>query len=291
MIPGPFEYSAPTSIDEAIGLLQQHGYDAKVLAGGQSLIPMMRFRLAEPTVIVDISRIPGLDQIEERDGYLSIGAMTREVQTERSSLIRDRYPIIYDATEMIADPLVRNLATIGGNLAHCDPGNDHPAAMLAVRATMVGVGPNGERTFDSDDFFVDSFTTALEPDELLTEIRVPVPAPRSGGAYSKLERKVGDYAVAAAAVYIVLGEDGSVTEAGIGLTNASYRPMRAANAEQSLIGRQPDEAVIREAAALASQEAEPSADLRGSVDYKRAMIRTMTRRALTRAVERARANG
>lgn len=290
MIPGSFAYSRPSSVPEAVQLMGQHGYDAKVLAGGQSLIPVMRFRLMEPKYIIDINRIPGMDQIQERNGYLSIGALVRETDVERSDLIRGKYPIIYDCGLMIADPLVRNLATLGGNLAHADPGNDHPATMLALRAEVVATGPNGERTIPIDDLFVDSFATSLEPDELLTEIRVPVAKPRSGGAYAKLERKVGDYAVAATAAYVELGDDGNVSSAGIGLTNVSYLPIRASNAEQALVGQAPSEDAIRAAAEAASQEADPSSDLRGSAEYKRAMIRTMTMRALDRAVERARAN-
>lgn len=291
MIPGPFAYAAPTSVPEAIELLGQHGLDAKVLAGGQSLIPVMRFRLMEPTFLIDINRIPNIDQVEERNGHLSIGALARESAVERTSIIRERYPIILDTAETIADPLVRNLATMGGNLVHADPANDHPATMIALRAEVVARGPGGERIIPIDDLFVDTFATALQPDEILTEIRVPAPKPRSGGAYKKLERKVGDYAVAATAAYIELGDDGTIQTAGIGLTNASYIPIRANNAEGTLIGEAPSDDLIRAAAEAASQEADPSSDLRGSADYKRSMIRTMTRRALNAAIERARANG
>jgi aerobic carbon-monoxide dehydrogenase medium subunit len=290
VIPGAFSYSAPGSVPEAIELLGQYGHDAKILAGGQSLIPVMRFRLLEPKYLIDITRILGMNHIEERNGYLSIGALARESDLERSSLIRNRYPIIYDCGMMIADPLVRNLATLGGNLVHADPGNDHPATMLALRAEVIVSGPHGERTIPLDDLCVDSFATSLEPDEILTEIRVPAPEPGSGGAYAKLERKVGDYAVAATAAHIKLGSDGTIQKAGVALTNASYIPIRASNAESTLVGETPSDELIRAAAQAASEEADPSSDLRGSADYKRAMIRTMTRRALTKAVERARAN-
>jgi aerobic carbon-monoxide dehydrogenase medium subunit len=290
VIPGSFSYTAAGSVPEAIELLGQHGFDAKVLAGGQSLIPVMRFRLMEPKYLIDINRIPDLNQVEERNGYLSIGALARETAVERSSVIRQRYPIILDTAEMIADPLVRNLATMGGNLVHADPGNDHPATMLALRAEVVVHGPSGERTIPIDELFVDSFATSLEPDEILTEIRVPAPKAGSGGAYSKLERKVGDYAVAATAAYLELGDDGTVSRAGIGLTNASYIPIRAVNAEETLVGQSPSDELFRAAADAASQEADPSSDLRGTADYKRAMIRTMTRRALNKALDRARAN-
>ncbi len=288
MIPGAFSYSAPRSLPEALGLLAERGADAKVLAGGQSLIPLMRFRLAEPRWLVDINRVPGLDGIREEDGHLVVGALTREVDLERSPLVRERYPLLHDASMVVADPLVRNLATVGGNLAHGDPANDHPAAMLALRAEVVASSPRGERVIPIDDFFVDAFTTALAPDEILTAIRVPAPPPRSGGAYVKFERKVGDYAIAATAAFLALDPDGTVAAAGIGLTNASYTPLRARAAEAALVGREPIEEAIREAAEAAAREADPASDLRGPAEYKRAMIRTMTRRALARALERAR---
>jgi aerobic carbon-monoxide dehydrogenase medium subunit len=231
-----------------------------------------------------------MGQVEERNGYLSIGALARETAVERSDVVKQRYPIIFDTAEMIADPLVRNLATMGGNLAHADPGNDHPATMLALRAEVVAQGPNGERIIPIDELFVDSFATSLEPDELLIEIRVPAPKPGSGGAYKKLERKVGDYAVAATAAYLELDSDGKIQQAGVALTNASFMPIRANNAESVLSGATPSEELFKEAAEAASNEADPSSDLRGSAHYKRSMIRTMTRRALASAIERARAN-
>ncbi len=287
MIPGPFRYRRAESLDEAIALLAQLGTDAKVLSGGQSLIPMMKFRLAEPGYIVDINRVPGLDFIEERDGFLRIGALVRESALERSALVRERYPILHDTAEVIADPLVRNLATVGGNLAHGDPANDHPATMLALRAQVVARGPSGERVIPIDDFFLDTFVTALQPDEILTEIRIPAPPPRSGGAYLKFERKVGDYAIAAAAVFLVLDEAGRIAQAGIGLTNLAYKPLRAAEAERALLGQEPSEQLFRHAAELAAQATDPVSDLRGPADYKRAVARTMTLRALRRALERA----
>lgn len=288
MIPGPFEYHAPTSLDEALALLAEYGEDAKVLAGGQSLIPLMRFRLAQPARLIDLRRVPGLGYIEQDNGRLRIGAMTREAALDRSPLIAERYPLLAETAAMIADPLVRNLATVGGNLAHADPANDHPAAMLAYRAELRVSGPRGARSVAIDDFFAGPFTTVVEPDELLTEIRIPMPGARSGGAYEKLERKVGDYAVAAAAVQLTLAEDGTVTQAGLATTNVSFELQRCADAEAALVGRVPDDEAIREAAYLAAQAANPTGDLRGPADYKRAVTRTVTRRALTRAVERAR---
>lgn len=290
MIPGPFAYHRPQSIEEALALLDEHGYEAKILAGGQSLIPLMRFRLAEPGNLIDINRIPGLDGIKEDNGWLKIGALTRESALDRSPVVQERYPLLADTAKVIADPLVRNLATVGGNLAHADPANDHPATMLAYRAQVVARGPDGERTIPIDDFFPGPFEPALNPGEILTEIRIPAPGPRSGGAYEKFERKVGDYAVSAAAAQITLAEDGSIAEAGIATTNVSFELQRCSSAEDLLRGQQPTEEVIRAAAQAAADAADPTDDLRGPADYKRGVTRTVTRRALQRAIARAQAN-
>jgi carbon-monoxide dehydrogenase medium subunit len=287
MIPAAFDYHAPRTLEEAVGLLERHGDDAKVLSGGQSLLPLLKLRLGAAGHLVDIGRIPGLEYVEERDGWLAIGGRTRESALEHSELIRGKYPLLADTTAVIADPLVRNLATVGGNLAHGDPANDHPAAMMALGAQVVATGPRGTRTIAIDDFFLGLFQTALEPDEILTEIRVPQPPPRSGGAYRKLERKVGDFATAAAAVQVTLGVGGKVERAGIALTNAGATPIRAAAAERFLTGKKPTVEAIAEAARLAAAAASPTADRRGSVEYKRAVARILTARALERAVERA----
>ncbi|MGN6361738.1 MAG: FAD binding domain-containing protein [Thermomicrobiales bacterium] len=287
MIPGAFTYLTPRSVPEALGFMQEHGDEAKILAGGQSLIPLMRFRLAEPKYLIDINKIAGLSGVTMRDGYLAIGALTREVELHNSPLIREHFPLLTDTAEVVADPLVRNLATVGGNLAHADPANDHPAAMLALRADIVATGPRGERVVPIDNFFVDIFTTSLAPDELLTEIRIPLPPAHSGGAYVKFERKSGDYAIAATAAQLTLDADGTIDQAGIGLTNVGATPLRATQAEAILLGRQPSDAAVREAAELAAQECNPSDDLRGTANYKRAMVRTMTQRALRLAATRA----
>ena len=287
MIPAAFDYHAPGTLEEAIGLLQRHGEGAKVLSGGQSLLPLLKIRLGYADHLIDIGHIPGLDYIKEADGFLRIGAATREAELERSDLVRTKYPILFDTAAVIADPLVRNRATVGGNLAHGDPANDHPATMLAVRAQVVARGPKGERTIPIDDFFVSLFTTALQPTEVLTEIRVPVPAPKSGGAYVKLERKVGDFATAGVAVQLTLGKKGDIAEIGIGLTNAGPKPVRAVEAEKLLKGKTPDAATLTEAATLAGKAGNPSADRRGSVEYKQQMARVLTGRALAKALERA----
>ena len=288
MIPASFDYHAPQTLEEAVALLGQFPDEAKVLSGGQSLLPLLKLRLGSAGHLIDIGRIPGLEYIREEDGMLRIGGRTRESALERSELIRSRYPLLFDTTEVIADPLVRNLATVGGNLAHGDPANDHPATMLAYRAEVVATGPNGARTIPIDDFFLGLFATALVADEILTEIRVPMPEARSGGAYVKLERKVGDFATAAVAVQVTLAADGTVAKAGIGLTNAGPTPIRASAAEGLLTGKAPDDALIAEAAGAAGAAANPNADRRGTVDYKRNMTRVLAGRALQRALARAR---
>jgi carbon-monoxide dehydrogenase medium subunit len=286
MIPPAFDYLAPETLSEAVHMLSQNG-DAKLLAGGQSLIPMMRFRLAAPAVLIDLNRLKNLEYIREEDGMLRIGALTREATVDGSSLVRERYPLLADTARVVADPLVRNMSTVGGNLAHADPANDHPATMLAYGAQIVASGPEGERVIPVSEFFTGPFESSLSPDEILTEIRIPAPRARSGGAYVKLERKVGDFATAAVAVQVTLDEQGNCAQAGIGLTNVGITPLRAFAAEQSLISQPLNDAAIREAARLAAEAAEPESDHRGSEEYKRHLVKTLTGRALRKAAERA----
>jgi carbon-monoxide dehydrogenase medium subunit len=287
MIPAAFEYHAPSSLEEATALLARLGGDAKVLSGGQSLIPLMKLRLASPPHVVDINGIPGLAYIREADGFLRIGGLTRESELEDSEIIRTRYPLLHDTCKVVADPLVRNLATVGGNLAHADPANDHPATMLALGGEVVARGPRRERRIPITAFFTGPFATALAADEILTEVAVPIPPARSGGAYLKLERKVGDFATAAVAVQLALDSGGACARVGIGLTNVGPTPIKAAKAEAALAGRRPDDRTIAEAARLAAEAAQPSADLRGSVQYKKDLVRVLTARALRKAIERA----
>jgi carbon-monoxide dehydrogenase medium subunit len=287
MIPASFDYQAPRTLSEAIGLLAKHGEGAKVLSGGQSLLPLLKLRLGSAGLLVDIGRIPGLEYIKEDGGFLKIGGRTRESALEASDLVRKKYPILSDTAAVIADPLVRNLATVGGNLAHGDPANDHPATMLALGAQVVATGPKGERTIPIEKFFTGLFETALARDEILTEIRIPAPPAGSGGAYMKLERKVGDFATAGAAAQLTLGKGGDVERIGIGLTNAGMTPVKAEAAESFLKGKKPEASAIAEAARLAAQAASPEADRRGSVEYKRDMARVLTARALQKAVARA----
>lgn len=286
MIPGEFDYHSPRTLQEAVGLLQQHGYGAKIVAGGQSLIPAMRFRLALPEVLIDINTIDGLEYIREDDGHLLIGAMTREADLEESAIVQRKYHLLADAARVIADPVVRNRATVGGNLAHADPANDHPAVMLAYNAELIALGPNGTRAIAIDDFFVDLFENSLADNEILTEIRIPAPGPGSGGAYYKVERKVGDYAISATAVQLTMSGN-TCTAVRIGLTNVSAVPMRATAAEQALIGQTITDDVLEAAGQAAAAACDPSPDLRGSVAYKRDLTRVVTKRAIRQAVERA----
>ena len=287
MIPPAFEYLRPSTIPEAIALLEQHGEDAKILSGGQSLIPMMKLRIARPGYLIDINRISGLSYIQEEGGFLRIGGLTREAELESAPVIRAKYPILLDTAHVIADPQVRNLATVAGNLAHGDPANDHPATMLALGAQVVATGATGERIIPIEEFFLSLFSTALQPGEILTEIRVPVPPARSGGAYFKLERKVGDFATAAVAAQVTVDANGAVQRVGIALTNVGPTPIKAQKAEDFLRGKKLDEANIRQAAQLAADDAQPSSDLRGPAEYKKGLVKELGRRALSRAAERA----
>lgn len=286
MIPSAFDFYAPKSLAEAVALLSEHGDEAKVLAGGQSLIPAMRFRLAAPTVLVDINAIEGLDYISESATHLAIGALTRESSLEEHAFIAERYPLLADAAHVIADPLVRNRATVGGNIAHADPANDHPAVMLAYGAEVHAHGPRGPRVIAIDDFFTGMFSTSLEPDELLTAIRIPRPGPGAGGAYLKVERKVGDYAISAVAVQLTM--DGEICRAiRIGLTNVSPAPMRAEAAEAQLLGQRLTDEALEAAGRAAAAACDPSADLRGTIEYKRDLTRVLVKRAVRKAAARA----
>ncbi len=287
MIPQSFQYESPGSLAEAISMLQQYGEDAKILSGGHSLIPMMKLRFATPEYLIDINNIPGLSYIREENGTLKIGGLTREAELEHSDLLKQQFPIFADVTKLIADPQVRNMGTIGGNLAHGDAANDHPAVMMALHATVVATGPEGEREIPIDEFFYGFYMTALQHGDILTEIRIPMPPPGTGSAYHKMERKVGDYATAGVAVQITIGDNGVVTAAGIGLTNVNPVPLRAARSEQALIGKALTEASINEAAQYAAEDCNPSSDLRGSEEYKRSIVATLVKRMIHQAVNRA----
>ena len=286
MLPSAFEYHRAASLEDALSILNQYGDDAKVLAGGQSLIPLMKLRFASPGHLVDINEVPGLDGIEERDGALAIGALVRHRTLATNDVIAARYPTIAAAAPQIADPLVRNRGTIGGSLTHADPAGDLGSVMLAMGASVVLRSSAGERVVPIGEFLVDTFTTSIQPTEILTEVRVPTPPPRSGGTYLKLERKVGDFATVAVAVALTL-QNGSVGRAGIALTGVGLRNIDAADAASSLAGSAPTEDAFAEAGRLAAAASNPVTDVRGSEAYKRHVVEVFTRRGLTAAFHTA----
>ncbi len=286
MLPSRFDYHRPGSLDEALRLLSELD-DAKVLAGGQSLIPVMKLRLAAPEHLVDINRVPGLDAIERDGGSLRIGALVRHNQMVASETIA-RYPMLAAAAPQISDPIVRNLGTVGGSLAHADPAGDWGAVMLAARASVIVRSTRGERELPMTEFLVDVFTTALQPDEILTQVNVPEPSGSSGGTYLKLERKIGDFATVGAAVQVELS-NGTIARAGIALTGVGPTNVHATDAEASLAGAEPTDAAFAEAGRLAAAAANPVADVRGSTEYKRHVADVFVRRGLATAVEMARA--
>jgi carbon-monoxide dehydrogenase medium subunit len=287
MIAQSFQYESPGSLSEAISLLNKYGDDAKILSGGHSLIPMMKLRLATPAYLIDINGIPGLSHITEENGVVRIGALVREAEVEHSDLLAKHFPIFKDVTKLIADPQVRNMGTLGGNLAHGDAANDHPAVMLALRASVAITGADGEREVPIDEFFYGFYMTAVQQGEILTEIRIPVPPAGTGSAYHKLERKVGDYATSGAAVQLTIGDMGVVTAAGIALTNVNSVPLRAVRSEEVLLGKPLSEDTIALAAQYASEDCNPSADLRGSEEYKRHVTGVLVKRMIHKAAERA----
>jgi carbon-monoxide dehydrogenase medium subunit len=282
-----FDYQRPETLDEALSMLDQQDTETKVLAGGMSLIPLMKLRFAAPARLVDLNMVPGLSGISESDGWLRVGSLARHADLERSDLLKTRYRAMAAAAPLVSDPLVRNRGTIGGSLAHADPAGDWGSVMLAMNARVAVRSTSGEREIAVDDLLVDTFTSSLAPNEVITEIRVPMPNGSTGGAYQKLERKVGDFATVAVAVHVVMS-DGHIETAGIGLTAVGATNLRAAAAEQSLAGAEPTEAVFAEAGRLAAEAAHPVDDLRGSVVYKKHIVDVFVRRGLAQAVEAAR---
>jgi carbon-monoxide dehydrogenase medium subunit len=282
--PASFEYFAPTTLDEALEILGRYDEgEAKVLAGGMSLIPVMKLRFAAPQALVDINRIGGLDSLAEEGGGLRIGALVRHKACERSDLLKGRYGALGDAAPQISDPVVRNLGTLAGSLAHADPQGDWGSVMLAVRGEVVARSSDGERTIPIDELFQGPFTTSLEPNEIITEVRVPDPG-RAVGTYLKLERKVGDFATVGVAVHLAMS-NGTVGQAGIALTGVGPRNIRASAAEEALAGQALDDEAIDEAARLAAEAAQPHTDVRGTEEYKRNVVRIFTARGLRKAKE------
>jgi carbon-monoxide dehydrogenase medium subunit len=286
VIPASFDYVRPADLDAALKILAEREGEAKLLSGGYSLIPLLKLRLAEPALLVDLRDVAGLDGISETDDELRIGARATHRQVNENPIVVDHYPFIRDVSGGIGDPQVRNWGTIGGSVAHADPASDWPAALLAANATIVMRGLSGGRTVKARDFFLGTFTTAIEPTEVLVEVRIPRRTTGVGGGYTKLERRVGDFATVGVAAVLRL-RDGQIGGAGIGVTGVNDSPFAATAAEEVLVGAAPSEEAFGKAGEAAAGMSSPAADIRGSVDYKRAMVAEMTVRSLRRAVERA----
>ena len=288
MKPAPFEYFRPRSLDEALSLLAQHGGDAKALAGGQSLIPAMNFRLATPSVLVDLNELSELSYIKDESGGVSIGGMTRQRALERSTLVSNRVPLVAETMPHIAHPAIRNRGTIGGSLAHADPAAELPAVTLALSARLTVSSTARTREIPADEFFVGLFTTAVQPGELLTEIRIPPPPARSGFAFQEMSRRHGDFALVGVAAAVQLDESGRCADARIALLSVGDRPMLAGQAAKTLVGQAPSADVIRAAAdAAATRDIDPSSDIHASARYRRQLANVLTRRVLERAFEHA----
>jgi aerobic carbon-monoxide dehydrogenase medium subunit len=289
LYPASFEYFAPTTLDEALEILERYGDEAKVLAGGMSLIPVLKLRIARPSVLVDINRIEGLDGLNANGG-LCIGALVRHKTMEKTDRLKGKWGALGDAAPQIADPVVRNLGTVAGSLVHADPQGDWGSVMLAVRGELVTRSGDGERTIPIDELMLGPFMTTLQPGEIVTEVRVPDPGERAGGTYLKLERKVGDFATAGVAVHIAM-DNGNVGQAGIGLTGVGATNLRAEAAEQALVGHALTGDVIDEAARLAGEAADPQDDIRGTAEFKRNAIRVLTARGLRKVAQQLSASG
>lgn len=288
MYPSSFDYLAPTTLDEALSVLSERGNDVKVLAGGQSLIPMMKLRLANPATLMDINRIPGLNSIGESNGHLTMGALVRHNDVVRSDLAKRANKTVEATAPWVADPIVRNLGTVCGSLAHHDPEGDWASVMLAVGAEVVLKKSGGERVVPIQDFLVDMFSTSCQPDELLVEVRVNKHSDSGGGDYQKLERKVGDYATVGVATSLELDESGAISSAGIALTSVYPYNLKVTDAEEVLVGEQPDDELFEQAASIAAQACDPAGDHRGSADYKRNVVKVFVERGLSKSLTKAR---
>lgn len=284
MNPRQFQYHAPKTIQEALTLIEQHGPDGKILAGGQSLLPMMKLRLVSPAHLIDLGKIPDLAYIRVEGEILRVGAMTTLADIERSETVKTRAHILSQCARTIADPLIRNVGTVGGNVCHSDPNNDLPAVMVACDARMEAVSARGKRTIPASEFFVDTFTTALAEGELLVGFEIPT-GPRRWGAYAKLERQAGDFGIVGVAVMLEFSDDGECTSCGVGLSGAGPTVVKARGAEEALKGTRLERRAVEKAAAAASHECDPTSDLRGSVGYKREMVGIMLERAVKTALE------
>jgi aerobic carbon-monoxide dehydrogenase medium subunit len=287
MKPPPFEYAAPRKTDEALALLAQHGDRAKVLAGGQSLLPLLNFRLAQPEVLVDVNRVAELAYVRPVNGGLAIGALTRQHALERSEAVRARLPIVAEACRLIGHLPIRHRGTLGGSLAHADPASELPAVMVALEAEMTASRVGGRRTLPADQFFIGIFTTALAPDELLTEIRVPGLPPRTGSAFVEIARRAGDFALVGVAALVTLDDGGRVSRARLALCGAGPTPLRAREAERVLVGERPESRVLDDAAERMAAATDPPGDIHASAAFRKKLARHVGRQAIEMAVRRA----
>jgi CO/xanthine dehydrogenase FAD-binding subunit len=287
MKPAPFTYHRAGSVEEALSLLADGGWEAKLLAGGQSLVPAMNFRLAQPAILVDLNPIPDLEYIREEGDAIRLGALVRHAGLEHSDLIARRLPLITETMPHVAHPQIRNRGTLGGTIAHADPAAELPAVMLVLGARLVLQGPGGRRTLDAADFFTGLFGTALEEGEMIVEVEVPLPAPRTGAAFDEIARRHGDYGLAGCAASLTLDEEGAVSSARISLLGVSDAPVLAAEAAAVLAGRRPDAAVVQEAASTAAAAIDPPSDIHASADYRRRLVEVLIRRLLPLAAARA----
>ena len=287
MIPAAFEYHAPKTLEEALRLYERHGDEAKLLAGGQSLLPLMKLRLAAPRFVIDLGKLRGMNHIREENGKIVIGALTPHAEVEHSALLRAKCPLLVETAAEIGDVQVRNRGTLGGSLAHADPAADYPAAILALDAEILAASTSGTRTIAARAFFVDMLTTQLRPGEILTQVRVPILAPRTGTAYCKLHQPASGFAIVGVAACVTVNRSGKIEEVAIGVTGLGPKPYRAAAAEKALRGKKTNPKLLADAARTAAQGTEPLSDLHASAAYRREMAAVFTRRALERAIARA----
>lgn len=287
MIPASFEYLTPRTIEETLQALATHGSDAKLLAGGHSLIPILKLRLAAPRYVVDLRHVPGLNSLREKDGRLEIGAMVTHATIETSDLVKRLCPVLAEAAAEIGDAQVRNCGTIGGSLAHADPAADYPAPVLALDAVIVAQGPSGARDIPAREFFLDLMTTALAAGELITAVRVPPLRTRTGSAYLKVHHPASGFAIVGVAAVVTLAQNGGIAEARIGVTGMAAKPFRATRAEEQLRGRKPDAETLRGAAQQVADGVDPLGDIHASADYRAELARVYARRAVERALARA----
>jgi len=290
MIPAQFEYVAPKTLEDALRLVERHGDEAKILAGGHSLLPLMKLRLAQPRYVIDIGRLRGMNYIREENGHIAIGALTTHAEIESSTLLRAKCPLLSETAAVIGDVQVRNRGTLGGSLAHADPAADYPAAVLALDVEIIAASTAGARTIPVGEFFLDMLTTALRPGEILSHVRVVPLAPHTGTAYEKLHQPASGFAIVGVSARLVLGKGETIEDAAIGVTGLGPKAFRAAAVEQALRGKKTSSKLFAEAATHAAQGIEPLSDLHASADYRREMASVYTRRALERAFARAQGN-